>query len=292
MYTLKQAKITALQLIDEFSNNANLTDDDDIKLKLNNIFNIAQIEACQIQKIRKEYSIVHNVPRNEISESVAPDTIITHNKDDVIFKAKGGAYHFQVNNIARIVISQQGMTNIVLDNTSKEGFTTYKGFTTGTGEITLRFTGNSFYSIRNVAIWDIKFASYDDIPNYERYIAYDLPVDFYQLGRVETKGIDFANYRLVNKKIVISAYEVGEYLVKYNAYPKMIDQDTDDETYEFDVDLSVAMCLPYYVAGDVLKSDASSDYTSFEAKYYNKLDLVRGNVQAGTIEINQIIGDL
>lgn len=51
--TLGELKRYAVKLIDEYSDNIDLTDDGDIKAKLNDLFNVAQIEVSQIKKIRK-----------------------------------------------------------------------------------------------------------------------------------------------------------------------------------------------------------------------------------------------
>lgn len=53
--TLSQIKEDAVKLIDEYSNNANITDDEDIRLKLNNLCNLGQIELSLVKKIRKTY---------------------------------------------------------------------------------------------------------------------------------------------------------------------------------------------------------------------------------------------
>lgn len=57
--TLSQIKEMAVKLIDEYSNNANITDDEDIRLKLNGLCNLGQIELSLIKKIRRvhEFSI-------------------------------------------------------------------------------------------------------------------------------------------------------------------------------------------------------------------------------------------
>lgn len=53
--TLSQIKELAVKLIDEYSNNANLTDDEDIRLKLNGLCNLGQIELSLIKKIKRTY---------------------------------------------------------------------------------------------------------------------------------------------------------------------------------------------------------------------------------------------
>lgn len=49
--TLLEIKKKVLQLIEEISNNANLTDDPDIKAKLNSVINMVQFELARMKKI-------------------------------------------------------------------------------------------------------------------------------------------------------------------------------------------------------------------------------------------------
>ena len=52
---LKDLKDIAMQLIDEFSEAKSPTEDEDIKSKLNGLFNTALFEVAQIKKILKVY---------------------------------------------------------------------------------------------------------------------------------------------------------------------------------------------------------------------------------------------
>ncbi len=53
---LKDLKNIAMQLIDEYSEAKSPTEDEDIKLKLNGLFNTALFEVAQIKKILKVYN--------------------------------------------------------------------------------------------------------------------------------------------------------------------------------------------------------------------------------------------
>ena len=68
--TLGELKKYAAQLIDEYSNNSDITSDDDIRLKLNSLFNIAQFELCQLKKINSSISIIQDIPQNTISPKI------------------------------------------------------------------------------------------------------------------------------------------------------------------------------------------------------------------------------
>lgn len=58
--TLLEIKKKVLQLIEEISDNANLTDDPDIKAKLNSVINMVQFELARMKKIPAYVSRVVN----------------------------------------------------------------------------------------------------------------------------------------------------------------------------------------------------------------------------------------
>ncbi len=270
--TLGDLKKYAVKLIDEYSDNANITDDEDIREKLNGLFNIAQFEMCQIDKIKKTHKIVQDIPQNEVSPSSTQDALYTHNAEDIEFTGSGKSYYFQVKGSATITIKQSGMSDITLTNTDNTGFTTYKGLTSGTGTITIVFGGDYYYTFKNVAIFNANYQNTSDIPNYERYVEYTLPNDYYQLNNITYKGDTLTDYKKENNKLMIPSYYEGEIVVNYYGYPTTITDDTED-TFTFELSQEGQMVLPYYVASDILKSDVSADYTSFEAKYNAKLEI-------------------
>ena len=55
---LKDLKNIAMQLIDEYSETKSPTEDEDIKSKLNGLFNTALFEVAQIKKILKILKIL------------------------------------------------------------------------------------------------------------------------------------------------------------------------------------------------------------------------------------------
>lgn len=292
--TLKEGKTIALQLIDEFSNNDTLTDDEDIELKLNNLFNVAQIEASINKPIKRTYKVVQNIPKNQIKNGNDVDELYSHSNSDVVFNGHGKCYHFMVQGNAKIVISQENMDDIVIENKTNNEFKRYKGFVTESGDITITFTGEYYYQIKNVAIWDVKYSNISEIPNLEKFIEYELPDDFYKLEYVEFNGkiLDYyENYDIKNNLIFINYQSIGEYTVYYYAFPESITYETSDD-YEFEVDLDMQACLPYYVAGDVLKSDVSANYTAFESKYFNKLEMIKNNLDRSIVTIKSIFSNL
>lgn len=290
--TLGQLKIAAVKLIDEYSNNDDITDDEDIKLKLNDLFNLAQHKVMQHSKIRKMFSVTQNLPINNVEQRL--NHIYSHDSKDIIFKAIGKSYHFMVQGEGTAIISQNGMDEIEESFSTGDNFERFKGITTGEGLITIRFTGDYFYNIKNIAIWNVSFSDEDVIPDYETEIEYNVPDDFYRLKNVVFKGTtnEFKEYRFINRKIVINAYNRGEYEIYYNAYPTEITEETED-SYEFEFELEAQTILSWYVASAILMSDVSANYTVFEAKFQEELQtLIRNEEQEESITIRQIIGNL
>lgn len=291
--TLGELKKYAVKLIDEFSDNSNITSDEDIKNKLNSLFNIAQIELCQIDKIESIMKITQDVPENAINPQTMQEDLYKHNAKDLVFKGVGKCYSFQIKGTGTITICQEGMADINIYNSDNTKFTTYKNILPESKEITITFSGENYYLVRNIAIYDVNYTSISDIPEYQRYIEYTLPEDYYQLNYVTYKGGKGDNYKKIGNILMIPSYYIGEVILNYYRYPTMITDNTPD-TFEFELSPKSQMILPYYVASDVLKSDVSANYTSFEAKYNAKLEILNSTKEedGNIIEIHQILGDI
>jgi len=289
--TLGQLKQDAVKLIDEFSSSSEITDDNDIKNKLNSLFNIAQIELSQISKINSQVSLSQDIPVNALGTE--QDDLYTHNKDDITFTGYGRTYYFQVKGIATITIKQDGMEDIVIENNDNTQFATYKGILDNAGQITIVFGGEYYYSFRNIAIYDAKFSGVSTIPAYQKWLEYTLPDDFYQLNYVTYRGSKLEDYKKLGGKILIPSSYVGEVVVNYFKYPTLIDDDTPDD-FELELNPEALTILPYYVASDVLKSDVSANYTAFEAKYNAKLEILNTtkNDDDNSLSIIQILGNI
>ena len=65
--------------------------------------------------------------------------------------------------------------------------------------------------------------------------------------------------------------EEGTARVFYYKYPAAITEDTDDDTYSFELDDDALECMVYGVAADLLKSDVSQNYGNIYAQRYTEL---------------------
>lgn len=78
---LKELKNIAMQLIDEYSENKEPTEDEEIKQKLNGLFNTALFEVAQIKKIEKVFEFKNEELVDEEYKSIGlPDDFMQEKK--------------------------------------------------------------------------------------------------------------------------------------------------------------------------------------------------------------------
>ena len=87
--------------------------------------------------------------------------------------------------------------------------------------------------------------------------------NIYQLDII--KDVD---YEMIGNTILFN--ESGTARIFYFKYPKQIDSETPD-TYKFELSNDVLEIMPYGVAGDLLKSDVSSQYGQIYSKRYEEM---------------------
>ena len=78
-----------------------------------------------------------------------------------------------------------------------------------------------------------------------------------------------SSYTPVGKKILLKK-STGKYIIEYNAYPSVINEETNDNFY-LEIDQDAQSTLIYMVANDLLKTDPSADYTSFLNEYQRRV---------------------
>ncbi len=94
--------------------------------------------------------------------------------------------------------------------------------------------------------------------------------DFYQLRLLRFKNAygEDSSYELVENMVLFS--EDGEATFFYYKYPETITEDTPDN-YEFELSADALEILPYGVAGDLLKSDVSTEYGAIYSTRYESM---------------------
>lgn len=94
--------------------------------------------------------------------------------------------------------------------------------------------------------------------------------NFYQLRLlrfVNENGQD-AKYEIIDN--MVAFYESGTATFYYHKYPEAITDETADD-YEFELPADALEILPYGVAGDLLKSDVSTQYGAIYSQRYETM---------------------
>lgn len=107
----------------------------------------------------------------------------------------------------------------------------------------------------------------------------DIADDIYQLNIVKGIDVDTLTDRII-------CNETGTARVYYYRYPKQINMDTEDEQ-EMDLPIDLLEIIPYGVAGDLLKSDVSSQYgTIYSARYREMLQQLDPRYNTNSVYID------
>lgn len=261
--TLGEAKIKALKLLDEYSLNGKLIDvnkNADYMLKMNALADMAQQELSGFRKIKAKYEISQATVSNLISNIPGIDSK-QHLNNDLEFEVIGAkSYYFEVDNVSNIYIEEKISNNWVLiksiDHTESDGFKAYKGNIEKQDEsnpVKIRFSGNYVYNLRNIALYAYSFPTDEQIPSYSPEIKYQMPADFVEVDKVileDTNGRykELMNYYWESTNILVINYKYqGRISVNYFKMPSKI-TDTTPDSYEFEVDYTVANLIPFYIA--------------------------------------------
>ena len=118
---------------------------------------------------------------------------------------------------------------------------------------------------------------FDDIEKAGKYAVYQLDA----VGGVK--------YELKAQGTIIKVLEDGVLEVNYFKYPESINSSTKDN-YEFELPQDALELMPYGIAGDLLKSDISSEYGRiYSDRYEMMLSRLDPRYSMGTLTIDNSI---
>lgn len=107
----------------------------------------------------------------------------------------------------------------------------------------------------------------------------DIDKNIYQLNVVRGVNIDTIADRIIFE-------EEGTAKVYYFKYPTQINDETDDD-FVFELSTDVLEIMPYGVAGDLLKSDVSSNYGAiYSARYKEMIQQLDGRYGMGMVQLD------
>lgn len=79
------------------------------------------------------------------------------------------------------------------------------------------------------------------------------------------------DYDIIGKKIIFDENYLGDVDIYYYKYPTLIAENATDSSYTFELDMDALEVMPFGVAGDMLKSDPSTNYGAYYSSRYNEL---------------------
>ncbi len=249
--------------------------------------NRAILQVCKVRPAISSYLINHKPLRNLIERN----TFEPVEKDgELIFEVEGGkSYYFEADGNGAAYLEKlnqgTGQWSIIggIALSSDGAFKAYRGFVKDgnlfvEGVVRLRFTGEYFYSVRNVAFYSqLLSASVADIPAYEAYIRYDiskLAADFMELCCPPIKegtpnAILNQNYEIEGvSTILIPRENKGLFRVLYIRRPQEIINTGDslNDNTAIDLDDELSALVPLLVAAYVWIDDEPS-----RTEYYMNL---------------------
>lgn len=125
----------------------------------------------------------------------------------------------------------------------------------------------------------------------DKYTSYTLPSDLYQIKSVfmldenNKKGnVDY--YTLGKNKIYINDNTQGQTVLEYYKFPQNINEETENDFY-LELDQDAQSVLVYKVAGDILKTDPSADYTAFATEYQRILQLLDNRKNVPSVSLKE-----
>jgi hypothetical protein len=239
-----------------------------------NATNRALLQVNTIRPAIKAYSINHTPLPNVLGNNTF-QPIQHEGGTDVYFIAEGiKAFYFEVDGEGEVHIETWGEAVGWYDIAESEAFSengtfkAHRGFVKADGEfikgiVRLVFSGDAFYSIRNVALYKEVYSTSDEnkIPAFEPYVRYDmrkLADDFLSFESAPIReGMPYEamnqDYEIEGNTVLLPYGENGCYTVRYKRKPKKVDAGS----YDADIDLDEDLCalLPCLVASYVLAED-------------------------------------
>lgn len=219
-----------------------------------------------------------NVPENRNLLSDTEKTV-QHINDDIEYSATGArAYYYEVTGAATIRIYVGKTLVSTKEIPTHSDFEVVKGIIPNDEKkiVKIVFSGDYPYQLRNVALYDIKFADDKSVWDYAPVLRIDLKTyadSFYRLVTtdvVREKDGSYIKYKDYewegDSTLILDGLSEGNYKVHYFAYPQEITTDTADD-YELALDPEVAALLPVYIAAELYEDDDSSMAYYFREQY-------------------------
>jgi len=268
----------------------------DYRDKFNYFLNESLKYMAGLIKIPAVFQVTHNPVPNQLGLSSGFDIRQYLPGKPIILTGVGTkSYHFEIDNIGTVTIAVNGVTVETIENTEKRKFTAHKGniTATDTDTVTITFGGDYPYNIRNTALFAYPFATDDDVPNYTRYVEYDMPDDFMSFDTVILRS-DPAIYEIYkgmkwenNKKVILEYFKPGSFDIHYYRYPAEV-LPTSLDTVELDIEDKGLDLLALDIAIRATAADNPSLSSWLRSLFIEKAQNVIGDEAAQETKIETV----
>jgi len=273
----------AMDLMDEREDNGTLDAQSVInyKAKAPGILTIYQNELLREADYFKTYEITNNYIKPLDSHEAEQD----HNTDDIIFEYENGfkAYTFECNSTATVYIEEFDGTWQILEqidiSIDKMSYQRFHNKVTSTNKMRIRFAGDYFYKIKNLAVYKENFNNIDNIPRGGDFIRYELPTDFnsqHDISKILVNGsfVKTTEYQWLGKRTLLLPKKFnGTMVIEYRPTPPNItDLENDDLVVD---DVTSITCLSYALATELMIADENPNASYYNGKYEEARDLAR-----------------
>jgi hypothetical protein len=280
MATAQEIFNITMDLIDERLDSGLISESDTkgYNVKAPGILTLLQSELIKQGDIFKTYEISNKPIENVLGYSSNFD-IQEFEGEELIFEANKPtkAYYFEVDNDATVYVEDyNGSWNTLATINvvpTTEGFTAYKGIVTpssGATKSRLRFGGSYYYRTLNRALFNVPFASRNDVPDYRPWVKKTMPIDFKSVNEIineypERQYDQNAHYKWEGRKdLYINYYYNGNIRSVYRPVPDTITALTD--TLQVD-DVTAKTIMPYGLAAHLMLEENTDTASFFNGRY-------------------------
>ena len=242
----------------------------------------------------KEFSIAIQAIKNLLTERES-DEIHSLVSGDITFTAENcHSFYFEVTGRCSMTITVGELISEPIEFDSLNAYISHKQIVENTENeiVTLTFTSDKPYALKNVAMYEAKYAEDIEVPDYAKRVRYkvtDIVEDFYSINSIyfegdEEKYIKTSDvYQEGDKTLVFDRENEGNYVIYYNALPVTITAGTEDD-YELPLDREVEVLLPLYMASQLYKEDDIAISTQYRNEFEVAFERLKNSVPSGMAE--------
>lgn len=301
--TAQQVFEITMALVDEVLDTGLISASDTISYsaKTPRLLTLLQSELIKQGDIFSTYEI-SNKPLSNLLGYTSGFDIQSFTGTQLTFEGIGSvkSYYFEVDRVGTVYVedyngSWNTLATVETTNTPS-GFTGYKGVVTpssGATKSRLRFAGSYYYRCVNRGLFDVPFASADDVPDFRPWVKKQMPTDFKSVSEIVNEYPDRqyandSNYKWEGKRdLYINYYYEGNIRIIYRPVPGIVTALTD--TMQLD-DVTARTIVPYGLAAHLMLNENPDTASFFNGRYEELKGAASKKPPSSTEQITSLYG--